>query len=48
MQHGRKPPHNMTTLRNIPTRRARLRRALILQAALWLALDLLLLAYLLA
>lgn len=36
----------MLTLRNIPTRRARLRRALIVQAAAWLALDLFLALYL--
>lgn len=36
----------MITLRNIPTRRARQRRALLLQAALWLALDLFLAVYL--
>lgn len=38
----------MLTLRNTPTRRARQRRALALQLAFWLALDLFLAWYLLA
>lgn len=46
--NGRKPPHKMIALRNIPTRRARQRRALAVQAALWLATDLFLAWYLLA
>lgn len=36
----------MLTLRNIPTKRQRQRRALIVQAVFWLALDTLLAVYL--